>query len=128
MPTVPRWVTAVAGALSLLGLVGLILTLAFGFEAPNMALLLVSAPLAFAAPLAALWHFVATRSLTPSEKRVWVRELTGAEAFSAISEYLTSPDLRASARRRAAEAATKARGQESDLTVADHATSRDPLS
>ena len=106
-PTVPRWVSAVSGILSLLGLVGLILTLALGFETPNAALLLVSAPLTLAVPLAALSHFAATRTLTPDEKRIWIREFTGAEAFTAISEYMESPDLRASAQRRAAEAATR---------------------
>lgn len=106
-PTVPRWVTAVSGALSLLGLVGLLLTLTLGFETPNTALMAVSAPLVFAAPLAALWHFVTTRTLTPDEKRMWMRELSGAEMFSALSEYMRSTDLRASAHRRAAEAASR---------------------
>ena len=62
------------------GLVGLMLTLAFGFETPNTTLLIVSTPLTFAAPIAVLWHLVATRTLTTAEKRIWVRELTGAEA------------------------------------------------
>jgi hypothetical protein len=35
---------------------------------------------------------------------MWIRELRGAEAWSAISEYMTSPDLRATARRRAEDA------------------------
>ena len=105
-PILPRWVAAISGALSLVGLVGLVLTLVLGFETPNRTLLLVSG-LIFAAPLAALWHFVATRTLTPAEKRIWIRELTGAEAFSAIAEYMKTPDLRASARRRAAAAAAR---------------------
>ena len=106
-PTVPRWVAGLSGALSLLGLVGLLLTLALGFETPNTAMLSVSAALMFAAPLAALWHFIATQSLTRAEKRIWIRELTGAEAFSAIAEYMRSTDLRASAMRRAAETAAR---------------------
>lgn len=106
-PAVPRRIAAVSGALSLLGLVGIVLMLALGFETPNTALLLVSGSLIFAAPIAALWHFVATRTLTPAEKRIWIRELAGAEAFSAISEYLRSTDLRASARKRAADAVTR---------------------
>lgn len=51
-------------------------------------MLVVSAALVFAAPLAALWHFVATRRRTPDEKRMWRRELGGPAAFSAIAEYL----------------------------------------
>ena len=105
-PAVPHWVAAVSGALSLLGVVGLLLTLVLGFETPNATLLAVSA-LVFAAPLAALWHFVTTRSLTPTEKRIWMRELTGADVFSALSEYMRSTNLRASAERRAAEAARR---------------------
>jgi hypothetical protein len=106
-PTVPRWVTAISGALILLGLAGLVLTCVLGFETPNSALLATAEVLTFAAPLAVLWHFAATRTLTTAEKRVWIRELTGAEAWSAISEYMTSPDLGASARRRAENAAAR---------------------
>ena len=104
-PTVPRWVIAIAGALSLLALAGLVLTLVLAFETPNKVLLATSGALTFAAPLAVLWHFAATRTLTTAEKRMWIRELTGAEAWSAISEYMTSPDLRASGQRRAEDAA-----------------------
>jgi hypothetical protein len=106
-PTVPRWVTGISGALSLLGLVGLVLTCVLGFETPNTALLAVSGALAFGAPLVVLWHFASTRTLTAAEKRMWIRELTGAEVWSAISEYMTSPDLGASARRRAEDAAAR---------------------
>jgi hypothetical protein len=106
-PTVPRWVTGISGALGLLGLAGLALTLLLGFETPNTALLATSGTLTLAAPLAVLSHLAATRTLTMEEKRVWIRELTGAEAWSAISEYMTSPDLNASARRRAEDAAAR---------------------
>jgi hypothetical protein len=106
-PTVPRWVTAISMALSLLGLTALVLTCFLSFETPNTALFATSGALTFAAPLAVLWHFAATRTLTTAEKRMWIRELTTAEASSAISEYMTSPDLSASARRRAEEAAAR---------------------
>jgi hypothetical protein len=106
-PTVPRWITAISGALSLLGLVGLVLTLVLGFETPNTTLWVTSAALIFATPLAVLWHFAATRTLTTAEKRMWIRAFTGAETWSAMSEYMTSPDLRASARRRAEDAAVR---------------------
>ena len=106
-PTVPPWVTAISAALSLLGLAGLVLTGVLGFEIPNPALLATSGALTFAAPLAVLCHFAATRTLTTAEKRMWIRELRGAEAWSAISEYMTSPDLSASARRRTEAAAAR---------------------
>lgn len=106
-PALPRWLAPLAGAMSLLGLVGLVLTLVIGFETPNTLLLIVSGPLACAAPLAALWHLAATRTLTAAEKRIWARALTGAEAFSALSEYMRSPDLRASANLIAAGAAAR---------------------
>jgi hypothetical protein len=101
LPAVPRWATAVSAALSLLGLVGLVLTVLVGFETPNTALSIVSGALVVATPMVVVWHFAATRTLTTAEKRVWLRELTGAGALSAMSEDMTSPDLRASARRRA---------------------------
>jgi len=106
-PAVPRWLTTLAGALSLLGLAGLVLTCVLGFETPNTALLATSVALMCAAPLAVLWHLAETDTLTTEEKRLWVRELTGAEALTAISEYVTSLDLRASARRRVEDAAAR---------------------
>ena len=111
-PALPRWLLAVSGALTLLGLVGLVLTIVIGFETPNTVLLLVSGPPVFAAPLAALWHLFATRTLTAAEKRIWARELTGADVFSAMSEYMRSPDLSASARRRFADAAARREARE----------------
>jgi hypothetical protein len=106
-PTVPRWITAISGALSLFGVVGLLLTLVLGFETPNTTLWVTSGVLIFATPLAVLWHFAATRALTTAEKRMWIREFTGAETWSAMSEYMTSPDLSASARRRAEDATAR---------------------
>ena len=106
-PTVPRWVTVISATLSLLGLFGLVLTVVLGFETPNTALFVTSGALAFASPLAVLWHFAVTRTLTTAEKRMWIQELIGPEALSAMSEYMTSPDLRASARKRAEDAAAR---------------------
>ena len=94
---IPRWLTSVSAATSLLGLAGVLVMLLVGFETPNTILLVVSGSLTFAAPAAAIWHLFATRTLNDAEKRVWMRELTGAEAFSAIAEYMRSPDLRRSA-------------------------------
>ena len=106
-PAVPRWVTAISGALSLLGLSGLVLTFLLGFETPNTPLLVISGTLTFATPLALLWHVSATRTLTTAEKHLWVREFTGAGAWSAMSEYMTPLNLRESARRRAEDAAER---------------------
>ena len=106
-PTVPRGVTAISEALSLLGLAGLVLTCVLAFETPNTALFALSAPLTFAVPLAVLWHLATTRALTTAEKRMWIQELTGTAAWSAMSDYVTSPDLRASARTRAEDAAAR---------------------
>ncbi len=106
-PTVPRWVAAVSVALSLCGLTGLALTCALGFEAPNTALFAMSGVLAFAVPLAMLWHLATTRELSSAEKRLWLREFTGAETWSAMSEYMSSPDLSASARTRSEHAAAR---------------------
>jgi hypothetical protein len=106
-PTVGRWVTGISAVLSLVGFVGLALTVVLGFETPNTVLLAISGALLFATPLAVLWHVAATRSLTTAEKRLWMRELTGAEVWSAMSEYMTSPDLRESVRRRAEAAAAR---------------------
>ena len=105
--TLPRRLSAIAGALTVLGLAGLFLTLALGFETPNTALLIVSGPFTLAAPLAALWHLFATRRLTTAEKRIWAKALIGADAFSAFSEYMKSPDLAASAQEIVAAAATR---------------------
>src|SRR4030095_6337862 len=63
-PALPRSVATLSGALSLLGLAGLMLTVLFGFETPNTALVATSGALTFAVPLAVLWHFAATRTLT----------------------------------------------------------------
>jgi|SRR5687767_14311383 len=106
-PTLPRWVTTIFGPLSLLGFVGLMLTFFLSFETPNRVLFAMSAALTFAAPLVVLGHFVATRTLTAAEKRIWIQDLTSAEVWSAMSEYVASPDLRASARRRAEDAAAR---------------------
>jgi hypothetical protein len=38
---------------------------------------------------------------------MWMGAFTGAEAWSAMSEYMTSPDLKTSAQRRADQAAVR---------------------
>ena len=102
-PSVPRWVGAISGAVSVLGLAGLGLTLVLGFETPNTALFATFVALSLAAPLCVMWHVAATRALTTAEKRMWLREFTSARASAALSEYMTSRNLSASVRRRAEE-------------------------
>jgi hypothetical protein len=106
-PTVPPWVTRISVVLSLSGVVGLLLTCGLGFETPNAALFAISSFFVFAVPLAMVWHLTTTRALSSAEKRLWVQELTGAEAWSAMSEYMSSPDLAASARTRAENTAAR---------------------
>jgi Mn2+/Fe2+ NRAMP family transporter len=81
------------------GIVGLALTAFLGFEEPDTTLVVVSSVLLFAAPVAMLVHLSLTRELTRQEKRIWLRQLTGRRAARAFSEYLTSQDRRATARR-----------------------------
>ena len=81
------------------------LTLLLGFETPNTALLLISVALTSATPLTLRWHVTATHTLATDEKRLWMRELSGAEVWSAMSEYMITLNLRESGRRRADNAA-----------------------
>jgi hypothetical protein len=114
MPTahhavVTNRVLAAFAGLSVLGLVGLAGTVLIGFEEPNGTLLLLSSVLVFAAPVAGLVHLGLTRTLTPTEKRIWLHELTGRRAAWALSEYLTCHDRRSTARRLAEEALARRR-------------------
>ena len=102
----------VLGALTLLslaGIVGLGLTALLAFEKPNSMLLLVSSLLVLATPVAMLVHLSATRELTREEKRIWIRQLTGPRAPWAFSEYVTSDDRPATARRLEEEALARRR-------------------
>ena len=90
--------------LSLVGMAGALLTFWFGFEEPNVWLTL-SAAMVMAAPLAVVLHLTFSRTLSPGDRRVWWNELASGEVWSALSEYLSSANLRASAQRRAMDAA-----------------------
>jgi hypothetical protein len=106
----PPFTNTVLGAcavLNLFGMAGLVLTATLAFEEPNAALLLVSSLLLFAVPIAVLMHLVVTRELSRQEKRIWIQQLTGGRAPWAFSDYLTSPDRRATAKRLAEETATR---------------------
>jgi hypothetical protein len=118
MPTArakqPAFTDTLLGAcavLNLFGVAGLVLTAMLAFEEPNSALLLVSSLLLFAAPIAVLLHLVVTRELSRQEKRIWTQQLTGRRAPWAFSDYLSSPDRRATAKRLAEETATRGSGE-----------------
>jgi hypothetical protein len=85
-------------------LVGLILVVWLGFEAPNDWILWPSVAMTLATPLGIVGHLLATRTLTPARKRIWWQEFASARVWSALAEYLTTADLAASADRRSEEA------------------------
>ena len=87
--------------LTVVGIAGLVLTTMLAFEEPNMSLLLVSGAMMLAAPIAPLLHLGVTHGLTHDEKRIWLKEFGSQKGWSALSEYLSSPNLSESAKRRA---------------------------
>ena len=80
--------------LTVVGVVAMTVTLLLGFEEPNGILLLISSILLFTAPVAMLAHLALTHELTPGEKRIWLRALTGRRAPAAWSAYLTCRNRR----------------------------------
>jgi hypothetical protein len=93
--------------LSIVGLSGVFLTFWFGFEEPNVWLAVLSVAMLLTAPLAAILHLTFTRTLSAADRRIWWNDFTGADMWSALSEYLSSTDLSATAQRRAADAAAR---------------------
>jgi hypothetical protein len=83
-----------------LGVVTLALMTFLAFEEPNEALLTLSSALVVAVPAGLLVHLSLTRGLTRAEKRMWIRELTGPRVASALSDYITATDRRATLLRR----------------------------
>jgi hypothetical protein len=106
---VPRFIRHAVTGLSLVGLAGLLLTLLFGFEEPNAILLWPCSATALAAPVVVVIHLAYTETLAADKKRAWWTSFAGANVFSAVSEYLSSPDLAASAERRAIERERRSR-------------------
>jgi uncharacterized membrane protein len=100
-PTVPHRMKGILAVLTLIGIVGIVVTTVAGFEEPQMTMLLASVAMVLAAPIAALVHLSTTRTLTNDEKWIWLREFGSARAWSALSEYLSSTNLSESADRRA---------------------------
>src|SRR5688572_1544871 len=101
---IPRGVRLVLTALGVVGLAGLLLTFWLGFEQGNAVLMTLSAAMVFSAPAAAVIHLACTRTLNRERKQIWWSEFGSADIWSALSEYLSSQDLGASADRRALEA------------------------
>src|SRR5688572_17297117 len=108
-PPAANKLLATLAVLSLFGIVGLGLTALFGFEKPNSMLLLASSVLVLAAPAAMLVHLCTTRELTRQERRIWIRALTGPRAPWAFSDYASSDDRGATARRLEEEALARRR-------------------
>ena len=103
-PSVPRGFMGILAALTVVGIVGFVVTAMLGFEEPNTSMLLVSGATTLVAPITALVHLSVTRGLTHDEKRIWLKEFGSAEVWSALSEYLSSTNLSESAKRRAQNA------------------------
>jgi hypothetical protein len=85
---------AVSAGLTAVGLLGLMLMAALGFEEPSLAMWLGSSILLFAAPLAAVVHILTTRSLTRQEKRLWLRGLFSVHGGRVFTAYIRSRDRR----------------------------------
>lgn len=103
-PTVASGIRGTLAVLTVVGVVGFLLIAMLSFEEPNTAMLFVSGVLVLAAPIAALLHLWFTPRLTDDEKKIWLREFGSGQAWSALSEYLSSTNLSESARRRAQNA------------------------
>jgi hypothetical protein len=86
---------------------GLGLTAAFGFEQPNDLLLFLSSGFLLVAIAAVFTHLGTTRTLTRSQKRIWLDQLASRRAAWAFGEYLTCEDLRAAATRLAEEGSNR---------------------
>jgi len=110
-PPAANKLLATVAVLSLFGIVGLGLTALFGFEQPNSMLLLASSGLVLAGPVAMLVHLCTTRQLTRQERRLWIRALTGPRAPWALSDYVSSDDRGATARRLEEEALAARRAE-----------------
>ena len=98
--TMSRGVIGILAVLTVIGIVGFLVTMVLGFEEPHTPMLLVAGAMTLAAPITVLVHLKVTRGLTLEEKRIWLKEFGSAEVWSALSEYLSSANLRDGAKRR----------------------------
>jgi hypothetical protein len=74
--------------MSILGLAGLFVTIALGFEEPNRVMLVASACLLVTAPLAVVIHAALTHHLTRARRRIWLRAFVSPKAVWAMPRYL----------------------------------------
>ena len=106
-PTIAAGIRDVLGVLTMVGIAGLVVAMMLGFEEANASMLWACGAMMLAAPVTALLHLVVTHGLTHDEKRIWLNEFASAQVWSALSEYLSSPNLSESARRRAQSAVAR---------------------
>ena len=99
-PTIPRGIIGILAVVTVIGIVGFLVTMVLGFEEPHAPMLLVAGAMTLAAPFAVLVHLRVTHGLTLEEKQIWLREFGSAEVWSALSEYLSSANLSDGAKRR----------------------------
>lgn len=93
MATVHRTFRSVVFAATLVGWVGIALSVLLAFEEPSHILLLLSSALVFT-PIAGVFaHVKLTGALTPRQRRLWLHQLTGRRAVRAFSDYLSCDDL-----------------------------------
>jgi len=98
---------AFVSVLVVCAMAGVVLTVLFGFEEANETLLFLSCGLVLAAIVAVFVHLAATRMLNRAQKRLWLHQLTGRRAASALAEYLTCDNLRSAAMRFAEQASSR---------------------
>lgn len=73
---------------STLGLAGLFVTIALGFEEPNRVMFFASTSLLVTAPLAIVMHAALTSHLTRARRRIWLRSLVSPKAVRTMPRYL----------------------------------------
>jgi hypothetical protein len=79
---------------SLIGLAGLVATIALGFEEAHTGALVVSAVLLASAPAGMSLHLANTTELTAGEKRLWLRALAGRGGLRIAPAYFRAADRR----------------------------------
>jgi len=82
------WLLDVSPLASTLGLAGLFVTIALGFEEPNRVMFFASASLLVTAPLAVVIHAALTHHLTRARRRIWLRAFVSPKAVWVMPRYL----------------------------------------
>jgi hypothetical protein len=85
--------------ITLVGCAGLLLTVVFGFEEPDVRWLAGSSALLAVAPLGLLLHLTFTRELNRREKRLWLTSFAGLKDPGLFAEYFTSQSRGAATQR-----------------------------